>query len=85
VQNKKRRVIKVALAALALILAVVIFVVIPGSSGSQKGLQLRWTGKMSLNVEKHLSFVHGDPEPFEIRTRYNVGPLQLETHKRRRY
>ena len=77
------RVVRLVLASLVSILAVVLFL-IPASSGKQKSLQVRFTGKMSLNVEKHSSFVHGDLEPFETRTRYNVGPLQLETHKRRR-
>ena len=69
------RVIKCVLASVVLIL-VVVFFLIPASSGKQKSLQVRFTGKMSLNVEKHSSFVHGDSEPFETRTRYNVGPLQ---------
>ena len=78
------RFIKLVLASLLLVSAFALFVLISASSSDQKGLQLRFTGRMSLNVERHSSFVHGDAEPFETRTRYNIGPLQLEMHKRRR-
>ena len=75
---------KVFISLLVVCTGFILLLSFPASSRQEKSLRLRWTGKMSLNVQTHPFYVHGDAEPFETVTRYNIGPIQLNAHKRKR-
>ena len=80
----RRRAIRIAVISLLLICAMfVLLLIIPASRG-QKGMQVRWTGKLSMNMQEQRYFVHGEEEHFETEKRYNIGQIQIVTHKKRR-